>query len=388
MTDRSATSTILPGAWLGVFGGGQLGRMFTHAAQALGYRVAILEPEEESPAGQAADRHFCETTSKQSAEELVDEMSQLCSVITLEFENISAQLVQRASKRTLTRPGASFLEVCQNRIAEKSQLSRAGFPTTPFLPANSEADVLVAAEQLGWPLVLKTARSGYDGKGQAIVRTADEVTAVWANLETSEVIAEQWIDFLAEVSMIAARNASGNIECYPLLENDHAHHILDVTRCPASEALQKFESQASEICHGIATEFDVVGLFCVEFFVTNGGQLMINEIAPRPHNSGHLTIEAFTCSQFEQQVRAICNLPLIPADQLRPAAMANLLGDLWFTPLGRAEPNWEAVLQSPDAHLHLYGKSEPRPARKMGHLTSLHDDAACQVRQLRSRLSH
>jgi 5-(carboxyamino)imidazole ribonucleotide synthase len=339
-----------------------------------------------SPAAQAADRHFCETNSNRSAVQLIDEMSELCSAVTLEFENIPAELVRRAAQRTHTRPGADFLELCQDRIQEKQRLKDAGFPTTPFVPVTSADEVLQAAEQLGWPLVLKTARSGYDGKGQAKVASAHEVANAWRTLESTHVIAEQWIAFDAEVSMIAARNPDGCIECYPLLENEHANHILDVSRCPVSPRLAACETEAATVCRGIAERFQVVGLFCVEFFVTASAELMINEIAPRPHNSGHLTIEAFTCSQFEQQVRAVCNLPLIPAEQLRPAAMANLLGDVWETPHGQREPNWPAVLDSPAAHLHLYGKDAPRVGRKMGHLTVLHDSPVALVRTLRDRL--
>jgi 5-(carboxyamino)imidazole ribonucleotide synthase len=382
---RESSATVLPGNWLGVFGGGQLGRMFTHAAQRLGYHVAILEPEVNSPAAQAADRHYCSTTSGKSDEVLVDEMAVLCSAITLEFENIPAELVRRASAVTLTRPGVEFLEICQHRVREKSSLANAGFPTTPFKPVRSEDDVHLAAQGFGWPLVLKTAHSGYDGKGQGIVRGPDDVPTLWTSLDCMEVIAEKWIPFEAEVSMIAARNASGDIECYPLLENDHANHILDITRCPASPKLLPLESVATEICRGIAERFKVVGLFCVEFFVTGSGELMINEIAPRPHNSGHLTIEAFTCSQFEQQVRAVCNLPLIKAERLRDAAMANLLGDLWQ--LG--EPRWEAALGCDAAHLHLYGKGTARLGRKMGHLTVLEDNnPAALARDIRSRLAN
>lgn len=376
-------SIIYPGSWLGVLGGGQLGRMFSHAAQSMGYHVATFEPEVASPAAQAADRHFCETSSGESAESLVSEMAKCCSAITLEFENIDAGLVRIAAEHSLTRPGVDFLEICQDRVKEKSSLSEAGFPTTPFCPVSSESEVHKAAEKLGWPLVLKTARSGYDGKGQRIVRDASAVASAWKDLDDTHSVAEQWIEFDAEVSMIAARNASGEIVCYPLLENDHANHILDITVCPANLGLQRYAAEATEICRGIADKFNVVGLFCVEFFCATNGQLMINEMAPRPHNSGHLTIEAFNCSQFEQQVRAICNLPLVQPEQIRPAAMANLLGDLW----GNSEPKWTAAMQHPAAHLHLYGKSEARPGRKMGHLTIVQETAPeMTARQLRDEL--
>lgn len=376
---------VEPGQWLGVLGGGQLGRMFAQAAQTLGYHVAVYEPEIDCPAGQVADRHLCPTTSELTSEELVSDMAQQCSVITVEFENVATELLRVAGRTARTNPSADFLEICQHRLKEKSSLQQAGFPTTPFAAVGSAAEVTQAAQTLGWPMVLKTARSGYDGKGQVVVRTAEEVHAAWQQLGTSEAIAEKWIEFDAEVSMITARNARGQIECYPLLENEHSHHILDITRCPVSAHLRKLEDRAEEICRGIATSFGVLGLFCVEFFVSSSGELMINEIAPRPHNSGHLTIEAFTCSQFEQQVRAICNLPLVRPVLRSPAAMTNLLGDLWQ----HGQPAWQVALAEPAAHLHLYGKREPRPGRKMGHLTVLDEsssEAAITARELRDAL--
>lgn len=387
MMHNKELAVIPPGSWLGVFGGGQLGRMFTHAAQRLGYHVAIFEPEVDSPAAQAADRHFCVNQGGQTEEQLVDAMSQLCVAVTLEFENIPASLVRRAGALTATRPSVDFLEICQDRVREKSSLSEAGFPTTPFRPVNNVAEVILAAEALGWPLVLKTAQSGYDGKGQGIVRSPELLPQVWQSLNDTHVIAEKRIDFEAEVSMIVARNARGEIECFPLVENEHANHILDLSRCPVSPALQRCEQPAAEICRGIAERFEVVGLFCVEFFVTKQGELMINEIAPRPHNSGHLTIEAFNCSQFEQQLRAICNLPLVKPVQLQPAAMVNLLGDVWFVGEQSVEPKWSVVFGQPQAHLHLYGKQEPRRRRKMGHITVLGEDAAERTLNIRSELA-
>ncbi len=390
--DLSLQQSIEPGKWLGVLGGGQLGRMFCHAAQRMGYHVAIFEPDVDCPAGQVAEKHFCPTLGDISSENLVLEMSKLCSVFTVEFENIPTELLRIAGRTARTNPNADFLELCQHRLKEKKSLQLAGFPTTPFVAVGCADEVHQAAETLGWPLVLKTARSGYDGKGQTIIRTAEDVDKALEQLGTTasgsiECIAEKWIEFDAEVSMITARNARGQIECYPLFENDHSNHILDITRCPVSAHLRHVEERAEEICRGIATNFGVLGLFCVEFFVTTDGELMINEIAPRPHNSGHLTIEAFTCSQFEQQVRAICNLPLVPPSMLRPAAMANLLGDLWQN----GPPSWHAVFSEPAAHLHLYGKSEARGGRKMGHLTVLDEsssEAAITAKELREALTH
>lgn len=393
MEDSNKKQSILPGAWLGVFGGGQLGRMFARSAQTLGYHVAVFEQEPNSPAGQAADRQYAYTSEAGSAEEACDEFAKSCQAITLEFENIPSELVRRAAQLTQTCPGADFLEVCQERLREKSSLSQAGFPTTPFMEVQSAQHIVQAGEQLLWPVVVKTARSGYDGKGQVVVRTVNDAAGAWQRLGEQRSIAEQWIEFEAEVSMIAARNRRGEIVCYPLLENHHANHILDVTLCPTRPELQPYAAQAEEICRGIASRFDVIGLFCVEFFIAKDGRLMINEIAPRPHNSGHLTIEAFTCSQFEQQVRAMCNLPLVKPQMLvQQAAMVNLLGDVWFRDGEQVEPRWEQVLARCNAHLHLYGKSQPREARKMGHITLLGNthgvDLGDEAQRVRASLMH
>lgn len=376
---------ILPGSWLGVFGGGQLGRMFVHAAQRLGYHVAILDREENCPAAQAADRHFGGFESGSDSElEQVKLMAQACSAVTFEFENVSSHLVRLAQQRTLVRPNVDFLEMCQDREQEKNSLQAAGFATTPFRRIGSAADIPAAATDLGWPLVLKTARSGYDGKGQIVVRNPSDVESAWNSLQTDRAVAEQWIEFQAEVSILCARNLAGQIETYPLFENEHANHILDVTRCPVRGEFASLEQSAAEIARGVADQFAVEGLFCIEFFISGDGRLIINEIAPRPHNSGHLTIEAFNCSQFEQQVRAVCNLPLAQPIQIAPAAMANLLGDHW----ANGEPNWQRILRIPQAHLHLYGKSSPRKGRKMGHLTCVSEstDAASLARRLRESL--
>lgn len=375
---------INPGSWLGVFGGGQLGRMFTHAAQRLGYHVAILDPEENCPAAQAADKHFMPSTPAES-KVLTEEMARLCSVITLEFENVDVELARLASRVTRVAPGAEFLEMCQDRIQEKTRLSQAGFATTPFAVVSSTDDVLAAADELGWPLVLKTARSGYDGKGQMVVRSKSAVGRALKQLGTTRIIAEQMIDFESEVSVIGARNDLGEISCYPMFENEHSNHILSVTRCPVSASLRDIEDEGLAICKNIARTFGVVGLFCVEFFVTRERTLLINELAPRPHNSGHLTIEAFAASQFEQQVRAICNLPLDPCYNRHSAAMVNLLGDVWNS----GEPNWSAAIGREDTKLHLYGKAEPRSDRKMGHLTVVDEsssEAALTAKDVRDQL--
>ncbi len=387
---------IEPGSWLGIFGGGQLGRMFTHAAQACGYHVAVFESEVGCPASQSADRHFCPADIDGNPLDLVESFAQQCQAVTLEFENVEADWLRIAARSTRTRPNAEFLEVCQNRVKEKSSLQAAGFPVTPFRAVTSLNDVLQAGDQLGWPLILKTSRSGYDGKGQAVAQSAEHAEVAWLSLKTNDAIAEQRIDFVAEVSMIGARNARGQIVTYPLIENSHANHILDISQCPVSPSLARYETAAREIVTGVASDFNVEGLFCVEFFVDANKGILINEIAPRPHNSGHLTIEAFAASQFEQQLRAVCNMPLAPTDRYRPAAMANLLGDLWIAPDSRSANNpilrplaWHNIYAHRDAHLHLYGKSQPRVGRKMGHLTCTADDvqqAVNSVRQLREAL--
>lgn len=365
-------------------GGGQLGRMFTQAAQRLGYRVAVFESESNSPAAQVADRCFCPADlPDQSPESLVSQMAQLCDVITIEFENIPASLVQLAAEHTYTHPGADFLQICQDRKLEKQSLTDIGCPTTPFVAVTTQQQAAAAADRLRWPMVLKTARSGYDGKGQCLVRSMADLPEAWQRLDCDHLVAEQWIDFVAEVSMITGRNAAGQVVSYPLLENQHAHHILDVTSCPVRPELLNFQEQAKAISLRVAEAFSVVGLFCIEFFVTSDGRLIINEMAPRPHNSGHLTIEAFDISQFEMQVRAICNLPLRQPQQISPAAMANLLGDVW----SQGVPNWAAALECPQTYLHLYGKIDPRPGRKMGHLTVLDATQAVRlVQQARTSL--
>lgn len=366
---------ILPGAWLGVLGGGQLGRMFAQAAERLGYHVAIFEPEVDSPAAQVSQRHLCSNLQPELTEsELVRQMAELCQVVTLEFENIDPALVQIAQQHTLTRPGPEFLEICQDRQREKESVAKIGCPTTPFRAVTTQQQAAQAAHELGWPVVLKTARSGYDGKGQRIVKKPEDLPAAWASLNSDHVVAEKWIDFIAEVSMIAARNARGQLVHYPLLENQHANHILDITCCPARGELSKLQPKAQSICQAVAEQYEVEGIFCIEFFVTSDGQLMVNEIAPRPHNSGHLTIEAFDVSQFELQVRAICNLPLRQPQQISASAMVNLLGDIWHS----GTPNWSAVLEQPHTSLHLYGKSQPRAGRKMGHITVLDPVSAFQ----------
>lgn len=359
---------ILPGASLGVFGGGQLGRMFAHAAQRLGYRVVVFTDEPDSPASQVANETVVGDYLDPNA---VRRFAEKVEVITLEFENIHLEAVHRAAEVVPVRPSVNVLAIAQNRLREKSTLRDWGFPVTPFREVRSYQEVPAIAEKLGWPLVFKTTHWGYDGKGQRKVRTLIEANDALEILGPEPLIAEKWIPFQAEVSVLVARSPRGELAIYPMFTNTHANHILDLTTCPASREFQSVAEHAQEIARGVAESLQLEGLLCVEFFVDHQGRVMINELAPRPHNSGHLTIEGCQTSQFEQQVRAVCNLPLGGTSIVRPSAMVNLLGDVW----GTDQPYFERALQQPATHLHLYGKRDARQGRKMGHITVLADTA-------------
>ncbi|MFN7874455.1 MAG: 5-(carboxyamino)imidazole ribonucleotide synthase [Pirellula sp.] len=368
-TTKSLDKRVIePGSTLGVFGGGQLGRMFAHAAQQLGYRVVVFTDEIDAPASHVAS----ETIHADYLDPVaVRAFAQKVDCITLEFENVALDAVNRAAEIVPVRPGATLLSVSQHRIREKTTLSEAGFPVTPFREMRSVQEVMPTAEAFGWPLVFKTTTWGYDGKGQRKVSSQMQANDALELLGPEPIIAEKWIPYAAEASVLVARSPRGEIAVYPLMTNTHSHHILDVTTCPPAGELLALQPRAQEIARGVAEALQLEGLLCVEFFITDDGSLMINEIAPRPHNSGHLTIEACQTSQFEQQVRAICNLPLGCTDLIKPAAMANLLGDLW----GDDKPDYTAALKEANCHLHLYGKQSARVGRKMGHLTVLADTA-------------
>ena len=357
------SKTILPGATLGVLGSGQLGRMFAIAARQLGYRVHVYSPDSDTPAGQVADREF---TAAYDDIEALSEFARSVHVVTFEFENVPAAVTDCIEQFAPVRPSGHVLGVSQNRLREKSTLRESGIPVPEFRAVHSLSELQEAASQLGTPSVLKTASSGYDGKGQAVVRSMAECADTWKQLATEEAILEQFVDFQCEISVVGARNSQGEFAHYGPLLNVHANHILDVTVCP-SNLSQAIESQAVQMTKSIFDALDVVGVLCVEMFVTRNGEVLVNEIAPRPHNSGHLTIDAHVSCQFQQQVRAICGLPLGSSAQHAPAAMANLLGDVWQN----GTPAWEKALEIPGVSLHLYGKAEPRPGRKMGHLTAI-----------------
>jgi len=354
---------IGPGATIGVLGSGQLGRMFAIAARRMGYRVHTYSPEDDTPTGQVAD---VEVTAPYDDLDALRAFARNVHVVTFEFENVPIEAVDAVEAFAPVRPSGVALHTAQQRAREKTFLADRGFPTAPFARAETLDELWAGVAAVGTPAVVKTAAFGYDGKGQHKVVTPADVEHIWKAIGHQEAIVEQFVDLQSEISVIAARGLDGEIAEYPAFENRHRHHILDVTTCPAAIP-EPIAARAREIARAILEELKYVGLLCVEFFVTTEGELLVNELAPRPHNSGHLTFDASITSQFEQQVRAICGLPLGSTELLRPAAMANLLGDLWL----EGEPNWAAACRFPDVKLHLYGKTEPRPGRKMGHLTAM-----------------
>jgi 5-(carboxyamino)imidazole ribonucleotide synthase len=358
---------------LGMLGGGQLGRMFVQAAQRLGYRTHVFCPEPDCPASQIAEQ-FTQASYNDLA--AVEAFAKSVAVVTYEFENVPAATAAACAKHVPVRPGQHVLRVAQDRIREKTFLHEQGIPVAPFFPVLNEHDLDEATATLGLPGVLKTSGGGYDGKGQRVIHSENDRVYAWGDLGRVECVYERFIDFEQEVSVVAARSVAGEIVTYGPIANTHRNQILDVSILP-SGASPEVEHRAREIARQVMESLEVVGVLCVEFFQVRSapescvydqlGPIIVNELAPRPHNSGHLTIEAFTCSQFEQQVRTVCGLPLGEVKLRRPAAMANLLGDLW----AHGEPAWSRLNTMKDVTLHLYGKRSARPGRKMGHLTAL-----------------
>ena len=372
---------IAPGAALGVLGSGQLGRMFCIAARRMGYRVHTFSPEEDTPTGQVAD---IEVTASYEDLDALKAFAARVAVVTFEFENVPIEALDAIEMHAPIRPSAIALHTAQQRAREKTFLADRGFPTAPFARAETFDELWEAVARVGTPSVVKTAAFGYDGKGQHKVTTPADIEHIWNAIGHQEAIVEKFVELQTEISMIAARGLDGEIVEYVPFENRHRNHILDVTTAPA-RVPPATAARAREITREILVELGYIGVLCVEFFVTTDGELLVNELAPRPHNSGHLTFDAALTSQFEQQVRAICGLPLGSADLLKPAAMANLLGDLW----AGGEPNWAAACNFPDVKLHVYGKSQPRQGRKMGHLTAMAptvDDAQDRVLAARDAL--
>jgi 5-(carboxyamino)imidazole ribonucleotide synthase len=360
-------AAIPPGAWLGLLGGGQLGRMFCMAAQSLGYRVAVLDPGSEGPAASVADRHIAAGYLDARA---LDELASLAAAATTEFENVPAASLDFLAHTARVTPSAASVAIAQDRISEKMFLSGNGFAVAPFAVLRSEQDAegIDAARLL--PGIVKSARFGYDGKGQASVRTVDEVRAAWRDMNAQACVLERRIALACEVSVIVARNERGDTCTWPVSENRHRDGILDVSIVPA-RVDGGVAALARDIAHGVAGALDYRGVLCVEMFVSCDGDLLVNEIAPRPHNSGHFTIDACVTSQFEQQARVLADLPLGDTRQHTPAVMVNLLGDIWFDGDALREPAWAEVLKHSSAKLHLYGKAEARRGRKMGHVTCL-----------------
>lgn len=362
-------SAIPPGQWLGLLGGGQLGRMFAMSAQSLGYRVCVLDPSAESPAGAVADAQI-EADYLDPAG--LAQLAERCSAASTEFENVPAQaLAYLAANHCPVSPGADAVAIAQDRLAEKRFIASCGVPVAPHAAVERSADIDALDDSL-FPGILKSARLGYDGKGQVRVRSREEARAAFESLGQVVCVLEKMLPLALEVSVLVARSRAGEVATFPVAENAHRDGILAVTVLPA-RIDAGLAARAREVAAKVATQMDYVGVLCVEMFVLADGSLVVNEMAPRPHNSGHATIDACTTSQFEQQARVMAGLPLGDTTQLAPAVMLNLLGDLWFAgPSADAiEPDWAGVLAVPGAKLHLYGKTEARRGRKMGHITCL-----------------
>lgn len=367
-TDRVPRTPLAPGSWLGVLGGGQLGRMFCMAAQQLGYRVCVLDPARDSPAGSIAERHLCADYLDESA---LAQLAELCAAVTTEFENVPARALLRLAERTIVAPSAASVAVAQDRIVEKDFVSAAGLSTAPYRALRSLDDLSDPPDRL-FPGIVKLARLGYDGKGQVPVANLREARSAFVDLGSVPCVLERRVPLERELSVLLARGFDGASRAWPVCENVHAGGILARTTLPArvDDALAR---RAVDAARRIADALDYVGVLCVELFVLDDGALLVNEIAPRPHNSGHATIDACVTSQFEQQARVLAGWPLGDTHALAPAVMINLLGDVWHDAATGAprEPDWSIVLRHPSAKLHLYGKREARHGRKMGHVTVL-----------------
>ncbi|HEX4944676.1 MAG TPA: 5-(carboxyamino)imidazole ribonucleotide synthase [Usitatibacteraceae bacterium] len=351
---------IAPGATLGLVGGGQLGRMFTVAARTLGYRVMVLDPDPYSPAAEFTTGHLNTGYTDPAS---LDELARTCAAVTTEFENAPAEALLVLAEKTLVRPSGNAVAVAQDRSREKGFIASHGLPVGPYADVRAAEDFDPALARVRLPAILKTARFGYDGKGQDTIASRADLVRTFAEWKGVPCVLEERLALELEISVILARAADGQVEVFPVVENRHARGILDVSIAPA-RIPDALAAEATALATRLARSLDYVGVLAVEMFVV-GGRLLVNEIAPRPHNSGHYTIDACRTSQFEQQVRVLCGLPLGDPTLHTPAVMVNLLGDVWSA----GEPRWEAVLRHAGAHLHLYGKREARPGRKMGHVT-------------------
>ena len=372
---------FLPGSTVGVMGGGQLGRMFAIAARRMGYRVHTFSPDEDTPTGQLADR---EVAARYDDETAVRDFARGVDVLTFEFENIPTETIAWAAEHCAVRPSGRVLHLCQHRLREKQFLAAAGLPLPAFAHVTSAEELAEAVARIGLPSVLKTASFGYDGKGQRKLAAGDDLSAAWAPFAGQSAVLEAWVPFEKEISILVARGIDGRMATYPVCENQHVNHILDITLVPGNVSAH-VAALAAKLAESAAEALNLVGLLAVEMFLLADGEILINELAPRPHNSGHYSFDASATSQFEQQLRAVCGLPLGSTESLRPCAMANLLGDVWAA----GEPDWAAALAMPGVKLHLYGKAGPRAGRKMGHLVAFGRDtaeAADRVRAARAAL--
>jgi len=367
MTNIAVSNQILPGATLGMLGGGQLGRMFTVAAQTMGYKVVVLEPDVNSPAGVIADQHICAHYDDETA---LAELAEICDAITTEFENIPATVLSYLEAKTVVHPSSKALSLTQNRLVEKAFIESLGINVAPYVAIRSMADIDALAHSFVFPAIIKAASFGYDGKGQAVCETADDVRNAFTKLNEVECVLEQRINLDREVSTVLARGQDGIISHFPIAENKHVNGILHQTTVPSSVSPIQAQT-ATEMANKIAEGLAYVGTMAVEFFISNEGDILANEIAPRPHNSGHFSLDACETSQFEQQVRMLCGLPSGNCDLISPVVMINLLGDVW----GKSQPHWNTLLSKPQNKLHLYGKKEARSGRKMGHFNTLSDSA-------------
>lgn len=373
---------ILPPAWIGILGGGQLGMMLATVAKQFGYQVAILEPDLGCPAARVADKQICTNYNDKDG---LRQLAELCAVVTTEFENVPAAAIKQIAKTTPVYPSATAIKIAQNRIKEKTFFQSIGLKTADFATINSIEDCRTVENNL-FPAILKTTTLGYDGKGQATVKNQAELIQAYQDLGAGECILEKKVELAKEVSIIVARNCHG-IQLFPLIENQHRNGILDVSYIPA-QVTRELIQKASAAAVNLVNNLDYVGLLTIEFFITRDQQLLVNEIAPRPHNSGHITIEAAITSQYEQQLRAICGLPLGSTELKQAGAMLNLLGDVWLDP--NIEANQIVLTSYPEAKFHWYGKSAAKSGRKMGHISLTDSDPLKlidKIKQLKSELN-
>jgi 5-(carboxyamino)imidazole ribonucleotide synthase len=372
----------LPGSTIGMLGGGQLGRMFVVAARTMGYDVIVLDPDPASPAGGLASQHLAQAYDDREA---LDYLAQHCAVVTTEFENIPADTLSYLARSVSVHPSADALQVAQHRLLEKDFFRKQGLDTAAFLAIDSETDIVNAID-FNFPAILKTATLGYDGKGQVVCENFEGLAKAFQQIGGKPCVLEQRIDLACEVSVVLGRSVSGEVTCFPIAENRHANGILDVTLVPARIS-DLLAAKALDAATRIANGLDYCGVLAVEFFISTDGRVLVNEMAPRPHNSGHYTNDACVTSQFEQQVRMVCDLPAGSCHLHSPVAMLNLLGDIWPA---RGIPAWDEVLNEDLAKLHLYGKKEARPGRKMGHINCLgatREEASSLLEKVRKLLN-